>query len=127
MFEHFSHTERLPGEIFLINCLQKNIGLSINNRNVKRGKLLLFRRNHYYIQLTLATEKGTNEHLDIPVPFRVEDHLDEGLLYFDYRMESLGVEVLPKIPDKVSSIYFNNILEIFIINNYSLKNYSLEK
>jgi len=116
-----SHLDLIPGEEFLISCLQKNIGLSINNRILKRGKLLLFRRYHYYIQLAIATEKGTRENLDVPIPFRTEDYLDEGIIYFDYRLKSLNTDSLPKIPEKVSSIYFNNILEIYVVNNFSLK------
>ena len=83
--------------------------------------MLLFRRYHYYIQLAIATEKGTRENLDVPIPFRTEDYLDEGIIYFDYRLKSLNTDSLPKIPEKVSSIYFNNILEIYVVNNFSLK------
>ena len=111
--------DHIPGEPYLIDCLQKNIGLVIGNKNIKRGRLLLFRRFHYFIQLALSTEKGTRENIDIPIPFKVENHLDEGLLYFDYRLPSLKVDCLPTIPQKVSSIYFNNILEIHVINSYT--------
>ncbi len=58
------------------------------------------------------TEKNLRENFEIPIPFKVEDYSDEGLLYFDYRLDSLQVDVLPRIPDKVPSIYFNKILEI---------------
>lgn len=112
--------DRIPGEDFLVNCLQKNICFSLNNKTIKRGKLLLFKRFHYFIQMTLLTEKGSNENMDIPIPFKIEDHLDEGLVYFDYRIKSLEVDSLPEIPEKVSSIYFDKILEMQVINNYTL-------
>ena len=106
------HLDQVPGEPFFVSCLQKNMNFSINNKVIKKGKLLLFRRVHYYIQIALMTDKNVRENFEIPIPFKVEDYSEEGLLYFDYRLDSLQVESLPIIPDKVSSIYFNRILEI---------------
>lgn len=110
------HPDQIPGEQFLVQCLQKNVSFSINNRVIKRGRLLLFKRFHYFIQIALLTERGTRENFDVPIPFKIEEHLEEGLLYFDYRVKSLEVENLPIITDKISSIYFDKILEIQIIN-----------
>jgi hypothetical protein len=106
--------ENIPGENFLINCLQKNLTFSINNRSIKKGKLLLFRRAHYFIQIALQSENKTRENFEIPIPFQAEDYKEEGLLYFDYRPTSLKVSSLPKILNKVSSTYFNKILEISV-------------
>lgn len=114
------HPDQIPGEQFLFQCLQKNVTFSVNNRTVKRGRLLLFKRFHYFIQIALLTEKGTKENFDIPIPFKIEDYLDEGLLYFDYRLKSLEVDILPIITEKVSSIYFDKILEIQVINTCTL-------
>ena len=108
--------DHIPGEAFLIDCLQKNIGLVVNGKNIKRGRLLLFKRFHFFIQLTLCTEKGTKENIDVPIPFNIEEHLDEGLLYFDYRLPSLKVSSLPNFIGKVSSVYYDNILEICVVN-----------
>ena len=106
------HLDQVPGEPFLISCLQKNMNFSINNKIIKKGRLLLFRRVHYYIQIALLTEKNLRENFEIPIPFKVENYSDEGLLYFDYRLDSLQVDNLPRIPDKIPSIYFDKILEI---------------
>ena len=114
------HPDQIPGEQFLVQCLQKNVSFSISNRVIKRGRLLLFKRFHYFIQIALLTEKGTRENFDVPIPFKIEDHLEEGLLYFDYRVKSLEVENLPLITEKISSIYFDKILEIQIINTCTL-------
>lgn len=108
--------EQIPGEIFLRKCLQKNISFSLNNKSIKRGRLLLFKRFHYFVQMTLMMEKGSQENLDIPIPFKVEHYEEEGLMYFDYRLRSLEVENVPLIKDRVSSIYFDRILEVQIIN-----------
>ena len=104
--------EQIPGERFLVSFLQKNLKFSINNKLIKKGKLILFKRFHYFIQISLISEKGTRENFDLPVPFKVENYNEEGLLYFDYRLNSLEVENLPRIPQKVCSIYFDKILEI---------------
>jgi hypothetical protein len=110
-----SITETIPGEQFLINCLQKNISFSISDKVIKKGKLLLFRKIHYYIQIALQTEKNQKENFEIPIPFAIESYEDEGLMYMDYRMASLNVSNIPPIPSKVSSSYFNKILEISVI------------
>jgi len=104
--------DHVPGEYFFISCLQKNINFLIDNKTIKRGRLLLFRRTHYFIQLTLMSDKGTKENIDVPIPFKIEDYSDEGLIYFDYRTKSLEVEAIPRIPEKVTSTYFDKILEI---------------
>ena len=107
-----NYLDQVPGESFLISCLQKPINFSINNKTIKKGRLLLFRKAHYFIQISLLTEKGTRENFDVPIPFKIENYMDEGLMYFDYRLESLNVETLPRFPEKITSIYFNKILEI---------------
>lgn len=114
------YLEQIPGEVFLTSCLQKNVSFSINNKVLKRGRLLLFRRFHYFIQISLLSEKGIRENFDIPIPFKIEAHQDEGLLYFDYRLKSLEIDYIPLVTEKVTSIYFDRILEIQVINNYTL-------
>ena len=114
------HFDQIPGEDFLVFCLQKNLSFCLNNKAIKRGKLLLFKRFHYFIQFSLITDKGTKETFDVPIPFRIENHMDEGLVYFDYRLASLEVENLPIITDKVSSVYFDKILEIQLVNTCML-------
>lgn len=109
--------DQIPGENFLTNCLQKNVSFSVSNRILKRGRLLLFKRFHYFIQISLLSERGVRENFDVPMPFKTEAHKDEGLLYYDYRLKSLEVEYLPLITEKVASVYFDRILEIQIINN----------
>lgn len=107
-------SETVPGEAFLMSCLQKNISFSISNKVIKKGRLLLFRKVHYYIQIALQTEKNQKENFEIPIPFNVESYEDEGLMYMDYRINSLNVTSLPTVPNKVSSSYFNKILEITV-------------
>lgn len=106
------HLDQVPGEQFLLASLQKHVNFSINGKVIKKGRLLLFRRIHYYVQIALLTDKAQRENFEIPIPFKVENYQDEGLIYFDYRLKSLETDELPIIPDKVPSAYFNRILEI---------------
>lgn len=115
-----SHLGQIPGEAFLVSCLQKNVCFSVNSKAVKRGRLLLFRRVHYFIQIALLTEKGTRENFEIPIPFAVETHPEEGLMYLDYRLKSLEVDSIPRIPEKVSCAYFDKILELQVVNTCKL-------
>ena len=110
--QYSTSLDQIPGESFFVSCLQKNLNLSVDNKQIKKGKLLLFRRAHYYIQLMVVSDKGTKECIDIPIPFKIENYSDEGLIYFDYRTTSLELNSLPRIPEKTNFSFFNKILEI---------------
>ena len=105
----------IPGESFLIKCLQQQVKFSLNNRAIKQGKLLLFCKAHYYIQLSISTDKSARENFEVPFPFQVEIHENEGLMYFDYRLSSLGTSVIPSPRKKISSSYYDKILEMQVI------------
>ena len=105
--------DNIPGERFFVENLQKPIKFSIKEKTIKQGRLLLFKRTHYYIQISLQTAKNTRENFEIPFPFKVEEYNADGLMYYDYRVNSLNLEndhiLLTKRP---SSTYYNKILEI---------------
>lgn len=105
-------TTQILGEAFFTNNLQQSLNFSVNAKSIKKGRLLLFRRNHFFIQITLLSQKNEKESFEIPVPFKVEIHENEGLMYFDYRFVSLNVSSVLSFPKKISSSYFNKILEI---------------
>ena len=105
----------IPGEPFLIKSLQQQVKFSINNRIIKQGKLLLFCKAHYYIQFSIATDKSARENFEVPFPFQVEIHEAEGLMYFDYRLCSLGTSVIPSPRKKISSSYYDKILEMQLV------------
>jgi hypothetical protein len=100
------------GEIFLKSNLQKKVIFSINNKVIKKGKMLLYRKNHFYVQITVLNEKQSKENFEIPFPFGVEIHETEGLMYLDYRISSLNLTLPLLNPNKVSSSYYNKILEL---------------
>lgn len=112
--------EELPGEGFLTKSLQFPVKFVLGQKIIKQGRLVLFKRTHYYLQITLLTQKNNKESFEIPIPFRVEEYLHEGLAYFDYRLQGLG-GLNQEINDRLSKIkikntnpsqYYNKILEI---------------
>ena len=107
---------QIPGELFLVNCLQKQLSFTLNNKQIKNGRLLLFKKSHFYIQIALLNEKNIRENFEIPFPFKIENYKQDGLLYYDYRVKSLNLETVPCLPTKVSSTFFNKILEISVLN-----------
>lgn len=109
---------KIPGEDFFISSLQKNLFFCLGNKIVKQGKLLLFKRSHFFIQITLSNLKKEKENFEIPFPFKVEPYEDEGVMYFDYRLDALNTKALPIMQNKVSSSYFNKILEICVKDQY---------
>lgn len=112
--------EELPGESFLTRALQSPIKFILGQKIIKQGKLVLFKRSHYYMQITLLTLKNNKECFEIPIPFKVEEYSHEGVVYFDYRLKALaGIDSVlnnklekAKIKNINPSQYYNKILEI---------------
>jgi len=56
---------------------------------IKRGKFIIYKKQHYNIQLTLLNSKKNKENFEVPIPFLVEYYPDEKLIFLDYRISSL--------------------------------------
>lgn len=98
----------MPGEEFFTKSLQYPVIFTLGKKIVKQGRLIIFKRTHYYIQITLLNSKNIKESFEIPIPFNTDHYPDEGLMYFDYRCRSL--------------ISNNNEEADQLINNYKVKN-----
>jgi hypothetical protein len=115
-----TYLEELPGEAFLTRSLQAPIKFVLGQKVIKQGRLVLFKRAHYYLHITLLTSKNIKESFEVPIPFRVEEYMHEGLAYFDYRLQGLvGLNeelnsrlAKAKIKNVNPSQYYNKILEI---------------
>jgi len=70
--------------------LQKNITLELNKKTYKQGKLILFSQKNFYITFIMDTTKKQKEKIEIPIPFDIEIHEDDDLVYFDYRIKTLS-------------------------------------
>jgi hypothetical protein len=112
--------EEIPGESYLQRHLQTQIKFILGQKIVKQGRLVLFKRAHYYLHITLLTSKNNKESFEIPIPYKVEEYPHEGLAYFDYRVQGLcGLNAelnerlaRVKIKNINPSQYYNKILEI---------------
>lgn len=112
--------EEIPGESFLQRHLQSSIKFILGEKVIKQGRLVLFKRAHYYLHITLLTSKNVKESFEIPIPYKVEEYHHEGLAYFDYRLQGLcGLQdeinqrlAKVKIKNINPSQYYNKILEI---------------
>jgi hypothetical protein len=108
------------------SLLQRTVSFTVKNKIIKKGKIELFTQRNFHIVFHLLTNKNKKEKLEIPIPFSIEEHLDDGLLFFDYRIKSLSkyfpeaesdlVKLLEKNKSK-NTKFTNNILLIENINN----------
>ena len=106
-------TEKI--ETSLKGCFQKQVQLTVRDRKLINGKLILYRIEGFYIVLTIQTPTGCDT-VEIPYPFNT---MEEGSkILFDYRLESLSEKdfnllfVLQSISKRRESRFYNSILEI---------------
>lgn len=70
--------------------LQKDIVIEVKNKVYKQGKVVLFYQKNFYITLVMNTIKKEKEKVELPIPYDVEVHENEELIYFDYRIKTLS-------------------------------------
>jgi len=70
--------------------LQKNLTLELGKKVHKQGKLILFYQKNFYLTFVMDTAKKYREKIEIPLPFEVEMHEEDNLIYFDYRIKTLA-------------------------------------
>jgi hypothetical protein len=111
--------DEMPGESFFTKNLQNNISFNLGSKTIRKGRLIIFKRSHFFIQISLMSTKGTQETFEIPMPFKFEYHKEENLMYFDYRVKALtgnNEEIKDLIFQQTiknsPSQYYNKILEI---------------
>jgi uncharacterized protein (DUF2225 family) len=120
MITDFSIVDYIPGETFFSNALQSTIIFQLGKKQIKKGRLLLFKRAHFHIIFTMLNGRDNKENFEIPIPFKTEHHLEDGIIYFDYRISSLAGNN-KETEERLNAIrirginptqYYNNILEI---------------
>jgi hypothetical protein len=112
--------EYIPGEQYFIDALQSNLTFVLGKKQVKTGRLILFKRAHFHIVFTILNGRNNKENFEIPIPFKIEHYPDENIMYFDYRIHSLAGNNKDiedrlnavKIRGNIPTQYYNKILEI---------------
>jgi hypothetical protein len=103
----------------LKDCFQKNIVLTLKNKQYKKGKLINFKLSGCYISIVMLTEKK-KETFEIPFPFSIKT--ENNKLVFDYTLESLAEQdfdllVNLKATNQVKKCkFYNTILTISSLN-----------
>jgi len=99
--------------------LQRTVTMEIANKTFKEGKLLLFYQKNFYLTFIMDTDKKNKEKIEIPIPYGIEIHEEDDLVYFDYRLKTLSkhapeVENYLKVysSKKNSNKFWNTILTI---------------
>lgn len=110
---------KTPIEAACMFLLQKNISLELNNKLFKQGKLIIFYQKNFYLTFVLDNAKKKREKIEIPIPFEIELHEEDNLIYFDYRLKTLAkhspeAENYLKVysSKKNSTKFWNTILSI---------------
>ena len=99
--------------------LQRTVTMEIANKTFKEGKLLLFYQKNFYLTFIMDTDKKKREKIEIPIPYDIELHEEDDLVYFDYRLKTLAKHA-PEIENylkvysskKNSNKFWNTILTI---------------
>ena len=79
-----------PLEELCKSLLQRTVSFQFKNKILKNGKIELFVQRNFYLVFHILTSKNKKEKLEIPIPYIFEEHQEDGLIYFDYRLKSLS-------------------------------------
>ncbi|MDD4109955.1 MAG: hypothetical protein PHS54_00215 [Clostridia bacterium] len=103
----------------LKSLLQRRVTFIIHKKQWRNGRVLLFKQNGFFIELTVKNDKEKIERFEIPIPF---DIIEKGnRIKFSYELNSLVcnqpdiVNELKKIEPNCRNKYFNDYLEIHIL------------
>ena len=102
--------------------LQKNIRFIINSQPYKEGKFILYTHGYFCLNIDIKNyRKNKTEILKIPLPFKFESHVEDELLYFDYRIKSFILEhkdldaEIKSIKSSTLSRYYDKVLTIEVL------------
>jgi hypothetical protein len=105
--------------------LQRDIVISLDNKILKEGKLVLFSQKDYYLIFYLKNSNQEQKKFELPYPFDVR--LEKNYLILDYELEALSKQDaelfyrLRSITQKSKSKYLNNKILLFEKNSLDLE------
>lgn len=78
----------------LDDFLQRDVSFNIEHKTVRKGRLLLYNINDYYVKFTILTNKNVHKNYEIPYPYMIssnDTHVD-----FSYKIHDLCRGNYPK-------------------------------
>jgi hypothetical protein len=69
------------------DLLLKQVVFTIEEKTVRKGKLLLFSCDDYYVKFVLQTNKNVNKNYEIPYPYKVRH--GDSYVTFSYKLLDL--------------------------------------
>lgn len=76
------------------NLLLKQVVFTIGEKSVRKGKLLLFTSDNYYVKFVLQTNKNINKNYEIPYPYKVTHN--DMFVRFSYKISDLCKDNIKK-------------------------------
>ena len=67
--------------------LQKDVVFMLGQKSVRKGKLMLYNMNDYYVKFVIRTNKNINKTYEVPYPYQVTS--DDTHVRFSYTIEDL--------------------------------------
>lgn len=98
---------------------QKNITITLENKIIRTGRLLLFSIKDFYLHFTLLSN-NVQKNFELPYPFETYmENLTSDILVLDYKINTF-TKSLPEIKDLTKSLYnkgkhmkfFDNVVKI---------------
>lgn len=64
--------------------LQKHVNFCVNHKITRKGKLLLYNINDYYVKFMINTNKDVNKLYEVPYPFEIS--CTDSFVKFSYKI-----------------------------------------
>ena len=69
------------------NYLQKNVTFCVDQKTVRRGRLLLYNTKDYYVRFIIKTNKDIQKTYEVPFPYKI--FANKGYMSFSYKIQDL--------------------------------------
>jgi hypothetical protein len=101
------------------DLLLRNVVIKTNNKVYRSGKINNFDIKQFYIKITIENNKKQIKQIELPYPFRVSQ--SNNITVLNYHLSAFcsqntdAYSKLLSLNSKESSKFFNNIIEITIV------------
>lgn len=108
-------------EKVLFSLYNRDIKIELGTKEIKSGIFDSFKVNPFFIEVFIKKNPEKIDKVRLPYPFLVEQHEEDGLVFFDYRIATFNKNTKSDFDkETVSNLnhhkYFDKILTISINN-----------